>query len=80
MSRHYFNVGQKITLGDEKYKVISTGLTVRGGRDSIGPPGTYGTVRLKHLKSGKKINWLEILLRKKLLEEEKKHREVTEND
>jgi len=79
MSKPYFTVGQKVVLGDEKYKVISTGLTVRGGHDAIGPPGVYGTVKLRHLASGKEINWLAVLLKKRI-EEEKKSKGVKINE
>lgn len=69
-----FEVGQTVTLGKEEYRVVSTGLTVRGGRDTIGPPGVYGVVKLEHLASGKRINWLGVLLEKRIQEEQEQER------
>jgi len=75
-----FEVGQTVTLGKEKYCVVSTGLTVRGGRDTIGPPGVYGTVLLEHLATGKKINWLGVLLEKRIQEEQHQLKEKQDKE
>ena len=66
-----FKLNQKIELDGVKYKIIDFGWTVRGGHDSIGKPGVYGTVTLQD-PNGKEVKFLSIILKQRIEKEKSK--------